>query len=74
MSVKNQDWVQQYVSEVADIRAALANMLEFVDSLPAPNGCGELPTLHYGHLGTVSAIHHHLATVSRLADEMHQRG
>ena len=73
MSVKNTEYVQRYVHEVAGLRAALANLAEFVDTLPAPDDAGELPTMHYGHLGTVSAIHVRIGELSRMADEMYAR-
>ncbi len=73
MSVRNKEYVQRYVTEVEGLRATLSSMLEFVDSLPAPDDAGELPTMHYGHLGTVSAIHVRIGELSRMADEMYAR-
>ena len=74
MSVKNQEHVKRYSSQVADIRAALANMLEFSETLPAVDEAGSLPTLDYGQITIVSAIHRHLGEISRIAGEMYQRG
>ena len=55
MSVKNREFVERYVSDVQETLSALANLREFVESLPAPEN-GELWNLHYGHIGSVNEI------------------
>lgn len=68
MSVKNTNSVTAYVANVAEILAAIENLKEFVESLPAPVD-GELPNLHYGHVGSVAKIHELIGEASRYADE-----
>lgn len=57
MSIKEVSSVARYITRVADIRAAIANLSRFVDSLPAPDDNGTLPSLHYGHLGSLAEMH-----------------
>lgn len=68
MSVKQTSSVNAYTADVIEIRNVLANLIEWVDSLPAPDDNNELHTLHYGHLGTIGHIHTLLAQVSHAAD------
>ena len=70
MSVKNQNSVRQYVKDVAEIRAALENIIEFVDTLPAPDDNNELPTLHYGHVGDIAGIRAAVGEVACRVDLM----
>lgn len=53
MSVKNKQHVNEYASCVGQMLSMLEDLQEFVESLPAPDDAGELPTLHYGHTGDV---------------------
>jgi len=53
MSVKNTAHVEQYVTNIVEMQRMLADLQKFVESLPAPDDAGELPTLHYGHTGDV---------------------
>lgn len=69
MSIKHTSSVDRYVACHADLTAALENLAEFVDSLPAPAEDGSLPTLHYGHLGTLEEIRKQLGEAMRLADK-----
>lgn len=57
MSVKHGESVRQYVASVDGLRDIVQRMSLFLDSLPAPDDDGTLPSLHYGHLGSVAKIH-----------------
>lgn len=71
MSVKQTSAVNDYTAKVIEIRNALENLIEWVDSLPAPDDNNELHSLHYGHLGTIGHIHELLGQVSQAADGFH---
>lgn len=68
MSVKNSVSVNRYVDNVIAIRAALENMLEFVDSLPAPDENDELGNMHYGHTGSIELLRQRIAEASQATD------
>ena len=68
MSVKNEQAVADYVRCVEELRTALANLQEFVASLPVADNAGIPSPFHYGHLGTVLQIHELIGKASRAAD------
>lgn len=68
MSVKHASAVNDYTAKVAEIRNVLENLIEWTDSLPAPDDNNELHGLHYGHLGIIEHIHNLLGQVSQAAD------
>lgn len=70
MSVKNTTQVADYVKNVAEIKAAIESLKAFAESLPTPEN-GELPTLHYGHTGTVSLILQRIVTVNLIAQQFY---
>lgn len=72
MSIKHASSVNDYVAMVSNIQNALANLAEWATSLPAPDHRGELPTLDYGHLGTIDHIQSLLGQVSQAADKFHE--
>jgi len=71
MTIKHKETVDQYVVTVSEMRNALANLAEFVDSLPAPDCDGELPGMDYGHLGTLSEVRYGILHAMRHADSMY---
>ena len=68
MSIKHKESVQRYVVCQAELVAAIENLNEFVQNLPAPDDNDTLPNLDYGHLGTLQEIHKTIAEAMRLAD------
>ena len=72
MSVKNREFVERYVSDVQETLSALANLREFVESLPAPEN-GELWNLHYGHIGSVNEIKRLIGEAMVHADSFYKR-
>ena len=70
MSVKDPATVNRYISHHVSITSALANLTEFVDSMPAPDANDHLPNIDYGYTGSTARIHELLAEASRIADEM----
>ena len=72
MSVKNKSAVNSYAAKVIEIQNVLENLLEWANSLPAPDDNNELHSLHYGHIGTIDHIHKFLGEVSQAADGFHE--
>lgn len=72
MSVKNKSYVNDYTAKVIEIRNVLENLIEWVDSLPAPDDNDELHSLHYGHIGTIKHMHNLLGEVSQAADGFYE--
>jgi len=72
MSVKNEQAVADYVRCVADLRAALASLQEFVAGLPVADRAGIPSPFEYGHLGTVQQIHRLIGEASNTADKFWQ--
>lgn len=72
MSVKNKSAVNDYVAKVIEIQNVLENLLEWANSLPAPDDNNELHSLHYGHIGTIDDIHKLLRQASQAADRFHE--
>jgi hypothetical protein len=70
MTVKNASFVGQYVRTRTELLAALENLQEFVENLPAPDESGFIPNLDYGHLGSLGHMHEVIGEVARTADEM----
>ena len=68
MSIKHKESVQKYVVCQAELVAAIENLREFVEDLPAPDDDDTLPNLDYGHLGTLQEIRKIIAEAMRLAD------
>ena len=72
MSIKHKEAVDTYVACHAELTAALENLMEFVQNMPAPDEDGVLRNLHYGHLGTIQQMRVHLAEAMRMADAFSQ--
>lgn len=68
MAIKHADSVARYETTVAHLHAVLANLTEFVDSLPAPTETGTLEGMDYGHLGTLEHIKTLLGEASQAID------
>jgi len=69
MSVKNRDWVTRYTVSIDRIRREMQSIETMLQELPAPEHDGHLPTLHYGHIGSVIEISNQM---SELAEAMRQ--
>jgi len=69
VSVKNPDWVMRYKASIDCIGRDLQSIETMLQELPAPEHDGHLPTLHYGHIGSVIEISNQL---SDLAEAMRQ--
>jgi len=69
MSVKNEQAVADYVRCVEELRTALANLQEFVASLPVADKTGIPSPFDYGDLGSVRRVHGLIAEASKAADE-----
>jgi hypothetical protein len=72
MSVKHKPTVAAYVANHADAIAVLQNLLEFVESCPAPDENGELHGggIDYGYTGSFGQFVQHLRDAAEIADEM----
>jgi len=69
MSIKQLSSVNIYTAKVCEIQAALANLTEWADSLPAPDENDTIHGLHYGHLGVIEHIHNLLGQASQATDK-----
>jgi hypothetical protein len=57
MSVKDTRTVDEYTRNVAAMQAAIEKLQEFVESLPAPDENGHLPSpMDYSHTGSAAFI------------------
>ena len=72
MSVKHKPTVATYVANHADAIAVLQNLLEFVESCPAPDENGDLHGggIDYAYTGSFGQLVQHLRDASGIADEM----
>jgi len=73
VSVKNEQAVADYWRCVAELRAGLANLQEFVDTLPVADRTGIPSPFHYGHLGTVQRLHEMIGNASKMVDSFAMR-
>ncbi len=72
MSVKSEQAIADYNRCVAELRAGLANLQEFVGSLPVADRAGISSPFDYGHLGTVQRMHQLIGEASRAADAFYR--
>ena len=70
MSVKHLPTVNEYVRQHAAITMALENLQEFVNSMPAPDENGHLPSVDYGYTGSTTCLYELLTEAMRIADAM----
>lgn len=57
MSVKNAEWVQRYTISLRSMQQSVRALEAMMwHDMPAPDDKGELPTLNYGHVGSVIEI------------------
>jgi hypothetical protein len=70
MSVNDPTTVNRYISQHVSITAALANLTEFVDSMPAPDANDHLPNIDYGYTGSTARIYELLTEAMQIADQM----
>jgi hypothetical protein len=69
MSVKSQAHINLYTAQVCELQGAIANLAEFVDTLPGPDANNELPSpFHYGHTASVARLHELIAEAIKIAD------
>jgi hypothetical protein len=69
-AVKDAATIAAYVQHHAMLVNALANLTEFVNSMPAPDENGNLPGVDYGYTGSTACMVEHLAEATRIADAM----
>ena len=70
MTVKDQATVNRYISHHVSITAALANLTEFVDSMPVPDGNNHIQNIDYGYTGSTARIYELLSEAMQIADSM----
>ena len=70
MAIKDTKSVDSYVKMVCEMRAALENLQEFVDSLPAPDDEHSIPGMDYGHFGDVTRMHELIGELGEISSEM----
>ena len=62
--------VQQYAKQVMEMRAMVANLAEFLDSLPAPDENEDVVGIDYAGLGSLNEMHGHMVAASEISSEM----
>jgi len=70
MSVKDPATVNRYAEQHASLVAALANLTEFVESMPAPDESGHLQNVDYGYTGSTAHLCELIAEAVRVAESM----
>jgi hypothetical protein len=70
MSVKDPATVNRYAEQHASLVAALANLAEFVESMPAPDESGQLKNVDYGYTGSTAHLCELIAEAVRVAESM----
>lgn len=70
MSVKHKPTIAAYISHHAGITHGLENIREFVDSMPAPDDNGELPTVDYEYTADVARIFGLIGQIIAITDKM----
>ena len=70
MSIKNPQTVAAYVQMQLELLAAIENLQEFVETLPAPDDRGHVWQLHYGHIGDIQRIHAKVTEACELMDQL----
>lgn len=68
MSVKNQQYVEEYKADVKSIRDSLAALQAIAATFHEPDENNELPFLHYGHVSDVRSIAERLGEVAESAN------
>jgi hypothetical protein len=70
MSVKDPATVNRYAKQHASLVAALVNLTEFVESMPAPDEHGQLQNVDYGYTGSTAHLCELVAEAVRVAESM----
>ena len=70
MSVKDPATVSRYAKQHANLVAALANIAEFVESMPAPDEQSHIQNIDYGYTGSVGKMHELILQACNIADEL----
>lgn len=70
MAVKDIRTVNTYAANHAKMLAAIENLREFIESMPAPDEDGNIPNVDYGYTGSAEEMAKHLAEACRIADAM----
>jgi hypothetical protein len=69
MSIRNPQTVSAYVQMQLELLAAIENLQEFIETLPAPDDRGHIWQLHYGHIGDIQRIHGKVSEACELMDQ-----
>ena len=69
MTIKDTKTVDNYCSQVAELRGLIENLSEFIKTLPAPDEDHNIHGMNYGHTGSIKHIHSLLVAASEHADE-----
>lgn len=73
MSIKNPQTVAAYVQMQLELLAAVENLQEFIETLPAPDDAGHIWQLHYGHIGDIQRIHARIAEACELMNQWSEK-
>jgi hypothetical protein len=70
MTIKCKTTVENYVQRHFEAICVLENLLEFVQSMPAPDECGHLRNVGYDYTGSFDKLVQHLSDASQIADDL----
>ncbi len=68
--VGDEKTVQRYIIQREHMLDMLDNLLEFVETMPAPDEDGNIPNVDYGYTGSVGRIWEMIKQASDIADDM----
>lgn len=68
--ISDENTVQQYATQHAQMVLMLENLQEYVGTMPAPDEDGNIPGVDYGYIGDVGRVHALLKEASDLVYEM----
>jgi hypothetical protein len=69
MTIKDTKTVDNYCSQVMELRGLIENLSEFINTLPAPDEDHNIQGMNYCHAGSIGHIHSLLVAASEHADE-----
>ena len=73
MTVKDATTIKNYCKQHAEILAMLANLTDFVETMPAPSEDGNsIPNIDYGYTGSLNEIHTALTVACEHSNAMSQ--
>jgi hypothetical protein len=67
--IKDAHTVERYTKQIMQMRAMAENLVEFLDSVPAPVD-GQITGIDYGYIGSIGRMHELLKESMEVADQI----